>query len=68
MHSGPTDKRDAATDWREVEECLFWIEEINPTLREYERWLKLNDITAQDLEDATVPFLLPTQADYLGGR
>ena len=50
MHNGSYNMRDEATDWYEMEECLYWIEEINPTLREYERWLELNETVEQDLD------------------
>ena len=40
MHSGPTNMRDTATDWKEIEECMEFIEQETPTHAEYVAWLE----------------------------
>ena len=50
MQSGPANMRDQQDDWREVEECLEYIESQNPTLAQYAEWLRTNEHVPQDLD------------------
>lgn len=41
MHSGPTHNRDSVEDWKtEVEECLRFMDEVDPTLAQYVDFLE----------------------------
>lgn len=50
MHTGPINIRDRGEDWKEVEECLVYIELQNPTHAEYVEWLESNEYVEQDLD------------------
>ncbi len=44
MHSGPTHNRDSLEDWQqEVEECLRYMDEVDPTLAQYVSYLESID-------------------------
>jgi len=41
MHNGPDDTRDGIEDWKqEVEECLAFMDEVEPDLVTYTDWLE----------------------------